>query len=602
MIRKRMLAAVAAASAAVLVLAGCTSGSTTTSNGGIEANTKLTVAQNSAFTSPNSFSSTGNSTYNQNVIYMTTSTFNYYDNTPKLVKNTKFGTYTKVSDNPLTIKYTVKEGVKWSDGVQVGAADALLNWASNATEYNSTEKGGVNFTSIYAGEGTGAALISKVPTISDDGRSFTVVYDKPYIDWELQPVINMSAAATWELAGINSDTGAKAAQDVVDAVQSGDKDQLAKLATAWSTKFDATSQPSNPAVLVSNGPYEITKIVKNQYVTLKARKDYIAGPETPHLSQITVREIPDQTAQVQGLQNGEVNVLYGQATSDTVKALAGAKGITSTTSPNASYEHIDLTFNNKGPFDPASYGGSAAKALAVRQAFLHVIPRQEIIDRLIKPLSSKITADNSATFLPGSAGYDESVAANGSSAYATADVDEAKALLAKAGVKTPITVKFAYANDNPRREGEFQLVQAAAKASGLFTVTDVGKPTADFFGPSGVGSGKYNYDAVVFAWSYTSLAYTSAQSQFISTGSSNFQGYKNATVDSDFTKIATSTSADEANALLQNVDKEYWNDAASMTLFQLPDVLAWTSSVKNVSESPLVPNVFWNFWQWENGK
>jgi peptide/nickel transport system substrate-binding protein len=597
-----MLAAVAMASAAALALVGCTSGSSTKQSTGIEANTKLSVAQNSAFTSPNSFTSTGNSTYNQNVIYMTSAGFNYYNNTPKLVKNTKFGTYTKVSDNPLTIKYTVNKGVKWTDGTQVGAADALLNWVSNTTQNNSTAKGGINFTSVYAGAGTGASLISKVPTVSNNGRSFTIVYDKPYIDWEIQPTINMSAAATWELAGINSDTGAKAQQDLIKAVQSGDKTVIGKLATAWSTKFDAATMPSNKAVLVSNGPYEITNIVKNQYVTLRARKNYTAGPAVPHLSQITVREIPDQTAQVQGLQNGELNILYGQATSDTVKALKGAKGITSTTTPTSDYEHIDLTMNNGGPFDPKSYGGDKTKALEVRQAFLHIIPRQEIIDRIIKPLQPSAKADNSATFIPGSTGYDQSVANNGSSAYASADVATAKSLLQKAGVKTPVTVKFAYANDNPRREGEFQLLQAAAKSSGLFTVKDAGKPTADFFGASGLGSGKYNYDAVVFAWSYTSLGLTSAQSQFISTGSQNFQGYSNSKVDSDFTSIATSASSAEAIPLLQDVDKQYLADAAALTLFQLPSVTAWTSSVKNVSDAPLVPNVFWNFWQWENTK
>ena len=46
----------------------------------------------------------------------------------------------------------------------------------------------------------------------------------------------------------------------------------------------------------------------------------------------------------------------------------------------ASHEHVDLTVNNGGPFDPATYGGDEAKALAVRQAFLKTIPRQEIVD------------------------------------------------------------------------------------------------------------------------------------------------------------------------------------------------------------------------------
>ncbi len=49
------------------------------------------------------------------------------------------------------------------------------------------------------------------------------------------------------------------------------------------------------------------------------------------------------------------------------------------------YDHVDLTFNNGGPFDPATYGGDEAKALKVRQAFLKVIPRQAILDAIIIP-------------------------------------------------------------------------------------------------------------------------------------------------------------------------------------------------------------------------
>ena len=43
----------------------------------------------------------------------------------------------------------------------------------------------------------------------------------------------------------------------------------------------------------------------------------------------------DHDGAAAALQNGEVNVLYGQASADTVKALAGLKNVTSTTTPTA---------------------------------------------------------------------------------------------------------------------------------------------------------------------------------------------------------------------------------------------------------------------------
>lgn len=124
---KRIAALVAVVSVGALVLAGCAPADDTPKSE-IKAGTAVSIAQNSAFTSYNPAAAADNSTYNSNITYLTNASFNYYDNSPKLVKNTKFGTYTKTSDDPLTIKYTINKGVKWSDGSKVDAADMLLAW------------------------------------------------------------------------------------------------------------------------------------------------------------------------------------------------------------------------------------------------------------------------------------------------------------------------------------------------------------------------------------------------------------------------------------------------------------------------------------------
>ncbi len=172
---KRWTALTAVVATGALLLAGCS----TTGGSEVESGTAVSVAQNGAMTSMNALTATGYSTYNSNVSYMFQSTFNYYDNTPKLVKNTKFGSYTVESKSPLTIKYTINDGVKWSDGTPVNASDLLLSWASSISKNN---KDKVNFGSIQAG--SGLDLITKTPTLSDDNRSMTVVFDKPYVDWE----------------------------------------------------------------------------------------------------------------------------------------------------------------------------------------------------------------------------------------------------------------------------------------------------------------------------------------------------------------------------------------------------------------------------------
>jgi peptide/nickel transport system substrate-binding protein len=427
----------------------------------------------------------------------------------------------------------------------------------------------------------------------------TVVYDKPYVDWEPLTALNpnLPAHIVWEEAGIDKKTGTDAQKAIVKAIQDNDSSALAKVAKAWKTKWNFTTTPSDKKLLVVDGPYKVTKLTK-QYVTLEANDTYTSGP-TPKIEKITVRFIPDQTAQVQALQNGEISVLYGQATADTVKALKGLKNVDSTTSATATFEHVDLTFNNGGPFDPKTYGGDATKALEVRQAFFKMVPRQDMLDRLIKPLSSTAKLDDSSLFIPGQDGYDESAANNGSSEYQKVDLEGAKALLAKAGVTTPITVRFAYANDNPRRQGEFQLIQASAKAAG-FDVTDVGKSTDQYFDPEvGIGSGKYDYDATVFAYQLTSSTVTQSEANTTTGNAYNYQGYSNATVDALWKKAEVATSSAAAIPLQQKIDAELWKDASTLTLFQLPDVSAWSSKIANVKDAPYSPNIFWNFFDWK---
>ena len=124
----RFLTAAVIAGVGALVISGCTPSAEDDS--GLIEGSAISVAWNQAFYSMNGFTSYGNATANNNINYLVLDGFNYYDNTPALVKNTSFGTYELVSEDPLTVTYTINEGVKWSDGTAEDAADLLLNWAA----------------------------------------------------------------------------------------------------------------------------------------------------------------------------------------------------------------------------------------------------------------------------------------------------------------------------------------------------------------------------------------------------------------------------------------------------------------------------------------
>ncbi len=237
-----------------LALAGCSAGpSGPTSE--IQPGTTLTVAQNQGFTSANGQTGDTNTTYNTNINTFTSSGFLYYDDQPKIVLNTKFGTLTKTSDSPLTVQYTIADGVKWSDGTPVDAVDLLLQWITGSTKFNDPGDGsitpatGVNFQSVAAG--LLSDVQSKLPTLSDDHKTLTVVYDKPYIDWQLAMTGAGLPAHIVDEEAFGGDDATAAKKDVLDtitAADGGDAAALAKLATiatTWNSKWNFTDTPSD---------------------------------------------------------------------------------------------------------------------------------------------------------------------------------------------------------------------------------------------------------------------------------------------------------------------------------------------------------------------
>ncbi|HQY34434.1 MAG TPA: ABC transporter family substrate-binding protein, partial [Actinotalea sp.] len=115
---RRLGAAGAIVATGALVLSACAAPSGSV----IEEDTRITVGWNQPFYSQNASTSNGNATANAVILYMTTGAFQYYDATPELVKDESFGTIEKLSDDPLTVKYTIAEGVQWSDETPVDAA------------------------------------------------------------------------------------------------------------------------------------------------------------------------------------------------------------------------------------------------------------------------------------------------------------------------------------------------------------------------------------------------------------------------------------------------------------------------------------------------
>ncbi len=579
-VARKAIAAVAVAGAMAVVLAGCTTSGTptpTAAKGGT-----VTVATVNEFTSFNYNTPNGNLDTNGFVSYMTSGSFYTVDPKFKVIYDTSFGKLEKTSDSPLTVKYTLKKDLKWSDGKPITADDMALAWAIGTGFYDSgtlDDSGKVTSgTNYFATAGSTLALNGpSFPVISSDDLSMTIKYTNPYVDYAIFSPIAQPAHVVAEKAGL------KSAAELTALLKKLPKGDPAKPATAdpmlqkaadfINTGYDVTAMPTDKSLLVSSGPMVVSDYVPTQSLTL-VKNQYYIGDHASQVDKIVLRNIPDANAQVSALANGEVDVINPQASADTLTALkaTSAKVIIGA---QASYDHLDLTFNAPVFQDPK-----------VREAFLKTIPRQQILDAIVTPVDPKAKVLDSQQFLPQVVDYAASVKGNGSSAYSKVDIEGAKALLAGA---TP-TIKLMYNTKNPNRVDEFQAIQASASKAG-FKIVDAGSPTWS----KKLGDG--TYDAVLFGWINPGYGYAGLPQIWSTTGGGNYNGYKG----TDKLALSTQSIIDGKKIIpiQRQMDKQAFSDAYGLPLFQLPGITGVAGRVTGVDTYFAgQTGPFWNFWEW----
>jgi peptide/nickel transport system substrate-binding protein len=558
-------------------------------------NSTVAVAVSAPFTSYNPATTFGATAVNEELAYATNSNFFSYDNRQRLVADTSFGSVEQLSASPLTVKYTIRDGVTWSDGTDVDAADLLLAWAAGSGAFNTPgfdvrkyrSPRGVLSPKLpkdavwFDTEGrSGLRNVTALPVIGDDDRSITLSYATYFVDWQQAFAVGLPAhVVAREALGIPS--AAKAKDAVVDAIEAHDSATLASLSRSSNTAFNLSRGAIDPALLVGDGPYSVQKVAGTA-VTLRANRRY-TGDHAPQFETVVVRVIPTAKAQLAALGTGAVDVITPPATAATATALLQLPKVTVATGYDGGFEHLDLQFaqGRNGAFDDPR----------IRRAFLKVVPRQQIVDGVAGAVQEEAVPRSSFVFFPETDAYDAAVAGNGSAAYDVVDVPGARALLAAAGERAP-TVCILFDPANPQRVAEFRLIRTSAARAG-FSVTNCSR--ADWESRLGV---KGAYDASLFTWRSTSAAVTEVTGRLHSGAAENYNHYANPATDALLTTLAQTSEPAAQNELLTEIDHRLFADDYGLPLYQLPALTAFRTTVAGVSRSPFSPGVFWNIWDW----
>ena len=573
----------------------------------------VVIIDSNTFTSLNPSHNEHNLVLNSNVAYMSGIGFNYYDDKPVLVENKTFGSYKIVSKSPFKVKYTVNKGRVWSDGTPITGVDLLLTHVISSDQYSidaglgdpaSEDKEPAFDSGGYSG--TYNTLIKNI-TLAPDRMSVVIEWKKFFPDWEVfapgvSPVHALVAMAEGKTKlGTNANNVANK-NKFLRAFLSKDTEMLRKIGKVWSNSYNVTevNEKTNPLLLVANGAMQVESIVKNQRVTLKLNPNYNSGPEMSGIEKIVYVTIPDSTAAAQALANKEADYYSALATADSVALLNKIKGITLDGTPEATYEHVELRSGAApgGKEYTGPFAGMSQKAKDLRTAALLAWPRQEIIDKIIKPVNPKAVVMNSLQYFPTEPNYGKMIAANGLDKFTdgTQAQRTAKALAlvkkyypdAKAGSNS-VKIEVLY-NTSARRASQAALAKAELSEAGF----QVNLNPKSNWGALLTDSA---YDVAFYAWGKSSLLQTGNFSSYKSADSDS--GYLNAKVDEIIGELELGNyNDDQRYSRYLAIEKLMAEDAVSLPIFLWPTLTAVNSDLKNVRPGPLVPNGLWNFWEW----
>ena len=470
------------------------------------------------------------------------------------------------------MKYTISDDAKWSDGTPVTAGDFIFHWAANNDTVKAEGSETPLFDSISFEQGK---YIPEAPEGEADGKEFTVTYPEPYADWEILISTALPAHIVAQEAGMSF-------EELVTAAKEKDVEALTPAAEFWNDGWDFSPGELPDASLVpSMGPYKFKDggWQAGQSITLEANPEYWGTP--PATKELVLR-FADPKTHVQALQNGDLDVIEPQATVDTLQQLEGlGEDVNVQTGDQLTWEHVDY---NRGE------GSVFADSPELREAFALCLPRQQIVDNLIKPIYADAQVMNLREVFPFQDKYQEVVDEAYPKEMDEPNIEKAKELVEKSGVSKP-TVRLGYQAGNQRRTETVALIKSSCDQAG-FDVQDANSPV--FFKevmPAG------DYDAALYAWAGSGQK-ASGANIYQSDGAQNQQSYNNPEVDAAWDKLATSLDENEQLEQVKTIEKLLWEDFQAIPLYAHPGLVGHKADVANVRDTAAQSGALWNVEQW----
>lgn len=583
----------------------------------------VTLLSTADISSLNSSTSSGNTAYNQLPASLTGMGFNYYNSDAKLVANTKFGSMKIVKQvaKDFQIQYTVAKGQTWSDGTPIDAVDLLLSHIITSDGYSKDAglgdpAGDVKpaFDSVGYGGPYGENVVG-LPKLSNGNMTLTVKFAKPLPDWELlapgpSPVHALSLLADGKKGLQSAAVNAAAKAKFLKAFTSKNSAQLKAMGKVWTTGYDVTKvdKDTNALLLISNGGFIVSKFTYGDSMVLTRNAKYNSGPamatKNP-IKTVVIKIIKENTASVQALRNGDIDIYYNTLPTGNDKiTLSAMPNVTTLTNVGGNYSHMHIRTDAKQGYTDSYTGifaGNGTKAKDLRKALLLATPRQQAVDVLIKPVKPDAAPMDTQFAFYGTPEYKTLTKSSGVAVYS-------KGTQAERTAQALAIVKKYYptaSEDNPQPKFKFlhynttirnniaKLFEAEWKKAG-FDVEDVAM-TDTFFDDIELAK----YDVTMYGFNLTSVSQANGTGVYKSDGGSNNWGWNDSALDALMTSLQSDILTEkEVTAKRLAADKIVMSNYWGLALYANPTITAFNKALKNVKPAPVGNNITWNYFEW----
>ena len=459
------------------------------------------------------------------------------------------------------VTYKINPQAVWSDGTPITAKDFEFTWR---LQKSSDPKTGGCPDLIST---TGYDLIKSVEP-SDNDKTVTVTYEKPYSDWKslftLYP------------------------QHIMD-----------KTDPAENCKAVVKGWPTAGGIPVASGPYLLDKAgidVNKKILTLTKNPKWWGTPSK--LDRIVLQGIGnDPGVSVNALRNDEVQLIYPQPQLDLVKNIKSLEPtITSKTNFGLSFEHLD--FNTKD---------EQLAQLPVRQAFAYALNRPDLVSKTVGQFDNRAKVLNNRYFVNNQPEYEDT----SGGLYDKQDIAKAASILEGAGYAKGsdgiyakggkrLSFELMTTQNNPLRENTIDVITQQLKPAGIeikkFLNPDI---FASKEKPRSLEGGQYQI--ALFAW--VSSPYVSGNESIYKTPSGdnigqNYTRAGNPEVDKLFPQINAATDQEQIKKLGNEVDTLLWKDLYTIPLYQKPTFIAYNSKYTGIEENATNAGPLWASEAW----